>query len=112
MTDFQSPRGTRDLLPQDQPYWRFAMQTAAKKATQFGFERIDLPMFEDEKVFIKAVGEASDIVEKELFYVSRLAKTNDEDKQEAKYVLRPEGTASVVRAYIEHGMATWPQPAR
>jgi len=113
MTDLQAPRGTRDILPAEQPVWRFVARTVALKANLFGFDKIDLPTFEDERVFTRGVGEATDIVEKELFRVSRAGSVeNDTDETKINYALRPEGTSSVVRSYLQNGMTTWPQPVR
>jgi histidyl-tRNA synthetase len=100
----QAPRGTQDILPAEQPYWDLVRDTAAAVARQYGFQRIDTPMFEDTAVFERGVGEGTDIVEKEMYTF--------EDKGGASITLRAEGTAPVVRAYIEHGMFKLPQPVK
>lgn len=105
---FQAPRGTRDILPELQPRWRFLEETAAEVSDQFGFERIDTPTFEDKSLFVRAVGEGTDVVDKELF----LTHGTNTEANEAQYALRPEGTAGIVRACIEHGMHKQPQPVK
>ena len=100
----QAPRGTQDILPADQPYWDLVRDTAAAVARQYGFRRIDTPMFEDTGVFERGVGEGTDIVEKEMYTF--------EDKGGDSITLRAEGTAPVVRAYLEHGMFKLPQPVK
>jgi histidyl-tRNA synthetase len=101
---FQAPRGTTDLLPEEQKYWRFIQDKAAGIAHRFGYGRIDSPVFEDSGLFIRSVGEGTDIVEKEMYTF--------EDRGGDNLTLRPEGTAPVCRAYLEHGMHNLPQPVR
>jgi histidyl-tRNA synthetase len=102
----QAPKGFRDILPADQKYYEFVKKTAIKHLRLSGFKRIDLPILEYANLFERSVGEESDIVQKEMFIVSRKGKA--EEKED--YAMRPEGTAGVARAYIEHGMHTKPQP--
>ncbi|MEC8958553.1 MAG: histidine--tRNA ligase [Chloroflexota bacterium] len=104
MTSFQAPRGTADHLPQEQKYWRYIESKATDVATRFGFGRIDTPTFEDSNLFIRSVGEGTDIVEKEMYTF--------DDRGGDSITLRPEGTAPVCRAYLEHGMHNLPQPVR
>ena len=101
---FQAPRGTSDLLPDEQKYWRYIQGTASDIAHRFGYGRIDSPVFEDSGLFIRSVGEGTDIVEKEMYTF--------EDRGGDNLTLRPEGTAPVCRAYLEHGMHNLPQPVR
>ena len=101
---FQAPRGTSDILPQEQEYWRFFRSRAEEMAARFGYERIDTPIFEDARLFVRGVGEVTDIVEKETYTF--------EDRGGDLLTLRPEGTAPVCRAYLEHGMHNLPQPVR
>lgn len=111
----QAPRGTQDILPDDQKYFRFVEQIVATRAAAFGYERIDTPIFEEERLFTRGLGEATDVVEKEMFAVQRRTsqrKESDADSAEKQFVLRPENTAGVVRAYLENGMASWPQPVK
>ncbi|HUT96589.1 MAG TPA: histidine--tRNA ligase [Dehalococcoidales bacterium] len=101
---YQAPRGTSDILPDEQAYWRFIEQRAAESAQLYGYERIDTPAFEDTKLFSRSVGEDTDIVTKEMYTF--------EDRGSSSLTLRPEGTASVCRAYLEHGMHNQPQPVK
>ncbi len=101
---FQAPRGTRDVLPEDEPYWRFVRQTGERVAGMFGYRYIETPMFEDAGVWLRTSGEGTEIVEKEMYVF--------EDRGGDQLALRPETTAAVCRAYIEHGMGNRPQPVR
>ena len=101
---FQSPRGTFDILPADQPYWQKVEKTATEVAVSFGYSRIETPVFEDANLFTRGVGESTDIVEKETYTFF--------DRGGDSLTLRPEGTAPVCRAYIEHGMQNLPQPVK
>jgi len=101
---FQAPRGTADHLPEEQKYWRYIESKAMDVAARFGFGRIDTPAFEDSNLFIRSVGEGTDIVEKEMYTF--------DDRGGDSVTLRPEGTAPVCRAYLEHGMHNLPQPVR
>jgi histidyl-tRNA synthetase len=104
-----APRGTRDLLPEDAPRWNRAEQTARDLAGRYAFERIDTPLFERVELFARGLGEATDAVEKEMFRVSG-AQGSEEER--AEWALRPEPTAGIVRAYVEHGMHVRPGPLR
>ena len=101
---FQAPRGTADLLPAEQKYWRYIESKTVELARRYGYGRIDTPVFEDSFLFIRSVGEGTDIVEKEMY--------SFEDRGGDSVTLRPEGTAPVCRAYLEHGMHNLPQPVR
>jgi histidyl-tRNA synthetase len=101
---FAAPRGTADILPEDWPYWKYVRDTAERVCELFGYRRIETPIFEHAGVFLRTAGESSDIVSKEVYVF--------EDRGEDLLALRPEGTANVMRAYIEHGMASQPQPVR
>ena len=101
---FRAPRGTADRLPEEQKYWRYIESKAMAVASRFGFGRIDTPAFEDSELFIRSVGEGTDIVEKEMYTF--------DDRGGESVTLRPEGTAPVCRAYLEHGMHNLPQPVR
>ncbi|MFC1987284.1 histidine--tRNA ligase [Chloroflexota bacterium] len=101
---YQAPRGTSDILPQEQVYWRYVEQKAADACQLYGYERIDIPAFEDTRLFSRSVGEGTDIVEKEMYTF--------EDRGGNKLTLIPEGTASICRAYVEHGMHNIPQPVK
>jgi histidyl-tRNA synthetase len=101
---FQSVKGMADILPQSQPYWEYLRQCVHKTAQAYGFERIDTPIVEDEDLFKVSAGETSDIVQKQMY--SFKSKGGD------NLVLRPEGTAPIMRSYIEHGMLNLPQPLK
>ena len=101
---FQAPRGTADLLPEEQKYRRYIESKAVALARSYGYGRIDSPVFEDAGLFVRSVGEGTDIVEKEMYTF--------EDRGGDLVTLRPEGTAPVCRAYLEHGMHNLPQPVR
>ena len=83
MPSFRAPRGTYDILPDDQPYWSFALDAAAKTAARFGYGRIDTPLFEPTDLFERGVGDATDIVQKEMYTF--------EDHGGDSLTLRPEG---------------------
>jgi len=101
---YRAPRGTTDILPGEQPYWRYVEQKAADICRLYGYERIDGPVFEDAGLFLRTVGAGTDIVEKEMYTFK--------DKGGHDVTLRPEGTAPVCRAYLEHGMHNLPQPVK
>lgn len=101
---YQAPRGTLDILPREQGYWSYITHKAVAISELYGYQRIDTPTFEDARLFVRSIGEETDIVEKEMYTL--------EDRSGDKLTLRPEGTASVCRAYVEHGMHTLPQPVR
>jgi histidyl-tRNA synthetase len=100
----QAPRGTFDVLPADAQR-RAAFEASAKQILErAGYERIETPTFEATQLFARGVGESTDVVQKEMY-------TFNEAGGES-FTLRPEGTAPVCRAYIEHGMHKLPQPVR
>ncbi len=101
---FRLPRGTQDRLPDDQPWWEYVTAVAQEQARRFGYGRIDTPVFEHAGLFQRGVGEGTDIVEKETYTFP--------DRSGEEITLRPEGTAPVCRAYLEHGMHNLPQPVR
>ena len=101
---YQAPRGTSDILPKEQAYWRYVEQKAVNVCQLYGYERIDVPAFEDAGLFSRTVGEETDIVEKEMYTF--------EDRGGNKMALIPEGTASICRAYVEHGLHNLPQPVK
>lgn len=104
MTTFQATRGTQDVLPEDQVYWQWVLDEARTIGARYGFAPIDVPVFEETEVFARGVGTGTDIVEKEMYTFL--------DRGERSLTLRPEFTAGVVRAYIEHGMHVLPQPVK
>ncbi len=106
MATFRAPRGTRDLLPPERTAMLRLERIAADLATRYGYRPIETPLFEQTAVFERGVGDVTDIVEKELF---RLAPRTEDGES---WSLRPEPTAGIVRAYVQHGMQTWPQPVK
>ncbi|MGE5603565.1 MAG: histidine--tRNA ligase [Nitrososphaerales archaeon] len=101
---YQAPRGTQDILPADRPFWRYVTEEMHKVAALFGLQQIDTPIFEETGLFVRGVGEGTDIVDKEMY--------SFQDKGGDEITLRPEWTASLMRAYIEHGMHVLPQPVK
>ncbi|MBI3953514.1 MAG: histidine--tRNA ligase [Chloroflexi bacterium] len=104
MPKFRAPRGAADILPEEQPYWDFVSQQVERLCRLYGYRRIEPPLFEDVGLFERSVGAETDIVQKEMYTF--------QDKGGDTLALRPEGTASVCRAYLEHGMQSLPQPVR
>jgi histidyl-tRNA synthetase len=101
---FQAPRGTHDVLPAEQPLWQKVTGTLAEVAELYGYRRIQTPNFEDTELFQRTSGQGSDIVQKEMYTFS--------DQGGRSLTLRPEGTAPIARAYVEHGMHRDPQPVK
>ena len=101
---FKAPRGTADTLPEAQPYWHYIQDKALQLCRLYGYYRISTPTFEDAGLFTRSVGEGTDIVKKEMYVFK--------DRSDNELALRPEGTASVCRSYIEHGMDNLPQPVK
>ncbi len=106
MPTFRAPRGTRDLLPPERVGIARLERIGAELAARYGYRPIETPMFEQAGVFERGIGEVTDVVEKELF----LLAPREEDGE--RWALRPEPTAGLVRAYVQHGMHTWPQPVK
>ena len=102
-TQIQSVKGMRDILPADQAVWDKIRKVTRDLGEEYGFARIDVPLVENASLFSRAVGESSDIVEKQMYAV----KSKEDD-----LVLRPEFTAPVMRAYFEHGLSHVPQPVK
>ncbi|MBI4132728.1 MAG: histidine--tRNA ligase, partial [Candidatus Sungbacteria bacterium] len=101
---FQSPRGTHDILPEEQRLWDKVRESIRVLSNFYGFERIDTPHFEDTDLFYVGTGRTTDIVTKQMYSF----KTRGGDQ----LTLRPEGTPPIARAYVEHGMANLPQPVK
>jgi len=100
---FQAPRGTHDVLPADAAWWH-VVRTMEEVAAVYGWGRIQTPGFEDTALFARTSGEASDVVHKEMYSFS--------DRSDRPLTLRPEGTAPIARAYLEHGLHREPQPVK
>ena len=94
-------RGTRDILPEDMPLWRRVEDVAREAFRRYGFREIRTPIFEKTELFSRGVGEATDIVHKEMYTFIDRARADSEGES---LTLRPENTASVVRAYIQHNI--------
>ncbi len=101
---YQSPPGMHDVLPEDQKYHKRIYDIVSDIASFYGFLKIDTPMVEQEELFSKGIGSSTEIVQKQMYSL----KTKGGDS----LVLRPEWTAPIVRAYLEHGMHSWAQPVK
>jgi len=100
---FQAPRGTHDVLPEDHVWWH-VVATMAEQAALYGWRRVQTPGFEDTGLFARTAGEASDVVNKEMYTFA--------DRSDRSLTLRPEGTAPIARAYVEHGLHRKAQPVK
>ena len=98
------PRGTEDIFPEDSPLWRKIEQTAHEICASYGFKEIRTPVFEDTSLFQRGVGDTTDVVQKEMYTF--------EDKGGRSITLRPEGTASLARSFIENSLYANPQPTK
>ncbi|MEK7146339.1 MAG: ATP phosphoribosyltransferase regulatory subunit, partial [Patescibacteria group bacterium] len=98
----QTGPGIHDILPDDHEYYTYIKKVVRHRARQAGFRRISTPILEFTEVFDRSIGDSTDIVEKEMYTFL--------DKGERSMTLKPEGTAGVVRAYLQHGMKELPQP--
>ncbi|HSK46395.1 MAG TPA: histidine--tRNA ligase [Coriobacteriia bacterium] len=96
--DYRAPKGTADMLPKTARAWEYLLRTAQELFALFGYEPIYTPLFESTEVFVRGIGEATDIVGKEMYTFL--------DKGERSLTLRPEGTASVVRSALEHNLTS------
>jgi histidyl-tRNA synthetase len=101
---FKAPRGTFDILPEGAPVRRRIEEVSRRILETAGYERIEVPIFEDTDLFARGVGESTDIVQKQMFTF--------EDQGGRSLTLRPEATASVCRAYLEHGLQKLAQPVK
>ncbi|MGH2921963.1 MAG: histidine--tRNA ligase [Gaiellaceae bacterium] len=101
---FEAPRGTHDILPSDQPRWRKVIGEAERLCALYGYRRIDTPAFEDTELFARTSGQGSDVVQKEMYTF--------EDRGGRSLTLRPEATAPIARAYLQHGLHREPQPQK
>jgi len=104
VTTFEAPRGTHDILPSEQPLWRLVATEAEHLCSLYGYRPIQTPLFEDTALFQRTSGAGSDIVHKEMYTF--------EDKGGRSLTLRPEATAPIARAYLEHGLQQQGQPAK
>ncbi len=106
---YRALQGFKDILPGEQPYWRFVENTVTAVADLYAYHRIDTPTLEETAVYRRTSGEGSDVVEKEMYSFDDRA---DKEGSRANLTMRPEGTAGVVRAYLEHGLYRLPQPIK
>ena len=100
----ERPRGTHDVIPAEQPLWRRVTSEIERLCALYGYRPITTPVFEDTALFERTSGAGSDVVQKEMYTFS--------DRSERSLTLRPEATAPICRAYLEHGMQREPQPAK
>lgn len=100
----QTLRGMKDILPEDQPLWEQVRRTSEKLARDYGYVRIDTPIVEYSNLFVRGIGDGTDIVEKEIY--------NFNTRGGDRVALRPEMTAGIARAFIQHGMNVWTKPVK
>ena len=98
------PKGTNDFVPGESEKWQYIEQLCRQVCAEYGYKEIRLPIFEHTEVYLRSVGETSDIVEKEMY--------SFEDKGFTHVTLRPEGTAGTVRAFLENKLYADPQPTK
>jgi histidyl-tRNA synthetase len=101
---YKAPRGTSDILPQEQGYWEYVEEKATTLCQLYGYQRLDTPVFEDLQLFNRSEASGTDVIDKEMYTL--------EDKSGQKLALRAEGTAPICRAYLEHGLFNLPQPVK
>src|SRR5260221_6604411 len=106
---YKALQGFKDILPDEQPYWRMVEQAATEIANLYGYRRIETPVLEETSLFRRTAGEGSDVVEKEMYSFD---DRPDKEGNRADLTLRPEGTAADVPAYLEHGMSHLAQPVK
>ncbi len=99
-----APRGTKDILPRDVEAWRYLEHTMRDICAQYGYQEIRTPVFEHTELFLRGIGETTDVVEKEMYTFI--------DRGERSLTLRPENTASVVRSYVENKLYADPAPTK
>ena len=104
MAKISAPKGTRDILPSEIAAWQQAERVFADVCSRYGYQEIRIPTFESTDLFQRGVGDTTDVVQKEMYTFN--------DKGGRSISLRPEGTAGVVRSYLENGMASWSSPVR
>ena len=104
MSKFEAPRGTHDILPRDQPRWQRVEEEIKRVCALYGYRRIQTPGFEETELFARTSGKGSDIVQKEMYTFP--------DRGGRQLTLRPEATAPICRAYLEHGLHREAQPQK
>jgi len=100
----ERPRGTHDVVPSEMPLWQRTTGEVERLCALYGYRKVLTPVFEDTALFARTSGQGSDVVQKEMY--------NFTDRSDRPLTLRPEGTAPICRAYVEHGMQRDPQPAK
>ena len=100
----KAPRGTQDILPDEAERWQHVEAMARELMAAYGYREIRTPIFEHTELFVRGVGDQTDVVEKEMYTFT--------DRSGRSITLRPEGTAPLARAFIEHGMHLWPAPVK
>ena len=101
---YQAPTGTYDILPEDQAHWRHLIEITQQTCSLYGYEQLDVPIFESTALYARNVGDSTDIVEKQMYTF--------EDRSGESMTLRPEFTAGFVRSYVEKKLYGRPQPLR
>lgn len=101
---FEAPRGTQDVLPAEWAAWKHVLDTAEELFARYGYRRIQTPVFEETELFARTSGQGSDVVQKEMYSFT--------DRADRSLTLRPEGTAPICRAYLQHGLHREPQPVK
>jgi histidyl-tRNA synthetase len=104
VTRFEAPRGTHDIVPSEQPVWQWVTGEMETVCDLYGYRRIDTPAFEDTELIVRTSGGGSDVVQKETYTFA--------DRGGRSLTLRPEATAPICRAYVEHGLHREPQPQK
>jgi histidyl-tRNA synthetase len=104
VTRFEAPRGTHDILPSEQPLWQWVRGQMEEVCALYGYRRIDTPGIEDTELIVRTSGGGSDVVQKETYTFT--------DRGGRSLTLRPEATAPICRAYVEHGLHREPQPQK
>jgi len=104
VSKFEAPRGTHDILPSEFPLWQRVIDEFEQLCALYGYRRIQTPVFEDTELFTRTSGHGSDVVTKEMYTFT--------DRGDRSLTLRPEPTAGIVRAYLEHGLHREPQPQK
>lgn len=104
-----APEGTRDLLPDEAKFWYKFKETAFEIFGRYGYQAIETPLFEQTDLFVRGIGEATDVVSKEMFTAIsgenlKRVMAGDSIKAKSRLSLRPEGTAGVVRAVVQHDL--------
>jgi histidyl-tRNA synthetase len=102
--DIKAPRGTIDFLPGKIELWQYIQEVSREVFSRYGYAEISTPIFEHTELFLRGIGDTTDVVSKQMYTFTVM--------DERSFTLRPEGTASVVRSYLEHGLGSAPQPVK